>query len=254
MTPIRKAVLVASVLGVVLAGVAFLWFFSRSSFYGSLIAFFFLCLSLFHLGLSSWLSITRHKARASDYVYFGIAFFGIVLASTATTRARGEDYYAFIATIVGNPDAKRLESEIELILSAPCERFAWSNNEFLNLVYGDRIDEGTCSFARRALELLKEQRYQEVPSLLEKEKARHNYLPNPRTIVGDSFFMAIRRPLEAIYYHSGAYPKIEQRTADDLLRESTNRYVLSTLWPFVLAIAIALRITRVTADVSDWPV
>jgi hypothetical protein len=250
MTPVRRAVLVASALGVLLSVGVFFW---TSSFYVRLIASFFLFLSLFHVALSSWLSITKRQARASDYFYFATAILGIVFASVATTRERG-DYYAFIATTVGYPDAKRLESEIEVVVLGPCERFVWPINlPGIEWLYGDRLDEDTCSFARRALELLKEQRYQEVPSLLEKEEARHSYWPNPRRLLGDVFYRAVGRQLEAIYYHSGAYPKLQQRTADELLRESAIRYLLSNLWPFVLAFAIALRITRVTADVSDWP-
>jgi hypothetical protein len=102
-------------------------------------------------------------------------------------------------------------------------------------------------------ELIKEQRYQEVPSLLEKENARPSNWLNLRMVLGNSFRRQIGLYLAAGYYYSEAYPKIHQHSADELLQETAMKYILANLWPFVLAFAIALRITRVTADVSEWP-
>ena len=54
-------------------------------------------------------------------------------------------------------------------------------------------------------------------------------------------------------------PTVRFQSEVDMIRQAkpaqeiATKYLLANLWPFVLAFAIALRITRVTADVSDWP-
>jgi hypothetical protein len=284
MTPIRRTVLAVSLLGMLLFGFLLFW---TSSFYIQLIAFFFFFLSLFHVGLSAWVSITTRKARASDYFYFSIAALGLLVASVASTQDR-EEYYAAVASTIGRPDVKQLASESQAI-AGWCEKIPWPSTiagTISSWLYGDRLDEGTCLFAKRVSEILTQQNYSEVPNLLEKEGARQGQIrwesswswlwqtlsqhpwmrlwqwwQNPelwrnplRQTLDYSLYLQIKFPLEATYYYSDAYTKGHQSTANERsLQIAASRYFYSALWPFLLALAISLRITRVTADVSEWP-
>jgi len=155
MTPIRRTVLAASLLGVLLFGIAFFW---TSSFYGQLAAFFFFFLSLFHAVLSAWVSITKRQARASDYIYFSFAALGLLLASLSSTQDR-EAYPAFIASTMGRPDVKQLASKAEEIVTGPCEKLTWPDTlvgRVFGRISGDRLDEGICSFAKQVSKILSE--------------------------------------------------------------------------------------------------
>jgi hypothetical protein len=286
MTPIRRTVLVVSLLGMLIFGFLLFW---TPSFYIRLIAFFFFFLSLFHVGLSAWVSITKLNARASDYFYFSIAALGLLIASVASSQDP-EEYYAAVASTIGRPDVKQLASEFQA-MAGWCEKIPWPSNiggTISSWLYGDRLDEGTCSFAKRVSEILTQQNYSEVPNLLEKEGARqgqtqwesslslwwqtqiltHNpferlwrFWQNPELLrnplnqnLGYIVYLQIKFPLEASYYYSDAYTKGHQGIASERsLQIAASRYFYSALWPFLLALAISLRITRVTADVSDWP-
>ena len=63
---------------------------------------------------------------------------------------------------------------------------------------------------------------------------------------------AMRLSLESIYYRNsgGAIPMTSNLTFPIVIA----KYFLSQTWPFILALAIALRMTRVTADVTEWPI
>jgi hypothetical protein len=268
MTPIRRKVLVASLLGMLLFGLAFFWI---ASFYLQLVLFFFFFLSLFHAGLSAWVSITKRQARASDYFYFSAAAVGLFMASLAGAQDREEYYYAAIASTVGRPDVRQLASSSEE-LTGWCEKIPWPNTiagTISRWFYGDRLDTDTCAFAKRVSELITQQNYSEVPNLLKIEGERHAFRLEPfwlrgtpliiwyrplKQIIGDILYWQIKLPLEASYYYTDAYKTAREGGAEEhYLQIAVSRYLYSALWPFLLALAISLRITRVTADVSDWP-
>ncbi|MGJ0511244.1 hypothetical protein [Methylocystis sp.] len=258
MTPIRLVVLVGSLLGLFVFG---LIFFSTASFYIRLIAFFFFFLSFFHAILSAWVSITKRLARASDYIYFLVAALGMLVASFASMQDR-EEYYAAVASTIGRPDVKQLSSFAETVLRSCDKQLSWPDaipGKLVLFISGGLRLENSCTLAKQALKVIEEQNYSQVPSLLWRQPITSSIwtLTNPLhpvSAMDNAIYFQLKYQLESLYYYSPDYNATRQTIADDRkLKISAYRYIYSSIWPFILAFAISLRVTRVTADVSEWP-
>ncbi|MGD9658303.1 MAG: hypothetical protein AB7U61_11830 [Methylocystis sp.] len=259
MTPMRFTVFVAALLGMVVFGLVL---FLTTSFYIRLIAFFFFFLSVFHAILSAWISITKRIARASDYVYFLVAAFGLLVASFASMQDR-EEYYAAVASTFGRPDVKQLSSFAEAVVRNCDKSLALPDTlpgKLIGWIFGEVRLEDSCTLAKQTLKVIEEKNYSSVPSLLARQTSNSslwtwiNPFHTAKEPIEDAVYFQIKYQLESLYYYSQEYGATKAAIAEDRkLQISAYRYMYSSIWPFILAFAISLRVTRVTADVSEWP-
>jgi hypothetical protein len=118
-------------------------------------------------------------------------------------------------------------------------------------------DDKTCSFLNGAESILVEQRYSEIPDFLKKEEPLFSHaFPFVMFPVNEwlssQVFREIKFDLESEYYTKSPTP-IKEAPLLSGIWAAMFPYFLSNLWPFFLAFGLALRITRVTADVTEWP-
>ncbi len=248
----------------VLFAVSSFIFVQSSSYYVALISLFFLSLSLFHMILAAWMSITRRITGSTDYVYFSLISVGILMFAISKEHERTESYFTFTSMML--PNAPEQAAVLFEDVSEACERYPWLTPQLnkviryaLIKIYGDeKLDEETCAFVEQVDILHQNNNYEGINNLLNEEFARHELPLSPvqmisrifseETMMSDAVYYASRVVFDALYYKSDQFslPPHESETI-------ALKFILETFWPFVIAVALALRITRVTADVTDWP-
>jgi hypothetical protein len=242
-----------------------------------LIWFFILCLSIFHFILSIWIHITQTIARSTDYVYFTLAFIGLALAAFAQDRQRNADYAAAVSSM-SNPSIERAQ-EIITNFSRLCVHIPWEVTQSSAIsvfmsdhVLPERLDADTCHFLVSADSLLRDRRFRDIPGEVKQASNRlgmqaaaremtfHFTLPltSIRALYSRSLasavFLQARLALEGVYFASPIYKDDNSTTSGAAeLQAAMVKYAFSSVWPFVLALALSLRLTRVTADITNWP-
>ena len=246
----RKAFAICcSVLTVVFTALAIIgWFEPRYSFMFSLIFSFFAWLFLFHaiFGFANLLSAAQ--ARAIDYVYLGVAAAGVfVLALNYEGRRQDYDF------------SEKREQLHNKFLSA-------SGDVGLQLA---RIDSAVCGRSSREKPLFPF--HCKLIEKLDWENLKIGSVPDEGKISLEEF---MRQFLPAPVGQEDAFERAQRNfsilkearekefaAADDLRfhesRAKTDRDVRDEshglfTWPFILAFAFALRLTRTTIDVFDW--
>ena len=104
--------------------------------------------------------------------------------------------------------------------------------------------------------------YEKIPQLIATTNVEFHFRPPiilalsfAGSSLGNTLYLIVRTDLESLYattFHNNN----ENRAAivENRVNSVVFRYLLNNLWPFVLAFAVSLRVTRVTADVTDWPI
>ena len=73
--------------------------------------------------------------------------------------------------------------------------------------------------------------------------------------LGDHIFWDLRFALESVLFDKVPNLPLEtQDMTEQTVSVTFMTFVFKQIWPFIIAVAIALRMTRVTADVTEWPV
>lgn len=266
----RRIVGFASILGSIVAAVCFVL---ESSYLGRLASFFLFWLFVFHIILAFRTTLTRRAARSTDYIYFSLTILTIFLASIAQQRERGQQYVAFITNAAFAGDEAQVLGLIDsgrALCDAPLKRTVAT--PIIGFDFKIELDRDTCAFLTQARSAIERQAYSEIAGMLPEasEGLAHFLFVEPWSITWQ-FTKAMFSPSTALSFGLAQVLKINvlaysvakmegQKTpagAHLTLTGSTEaalKYVLSSLWPFVLAFAVSLRITRVTADVTEWPV
>lgn len=261
MTIPRLLVAIGSAFGMSGASTAVL---SSSALWLTLIAFFVASLCFFHFILAVRTTITRRFVRGTDYVYFSLAAAGLFLAFLTQDRAPNQ-YYLAVATLKQPRDTNELTEGIRALEKFCQPRF---QQEFglLNPIMSTvswlafpRPNDDACRFLAIAETILQNNNHAAIPTLINAYEARHPRtelaLSSPRQNLSNMIFWIVRFELESQYYKhvvTAQQQPIVKATPEPAI--VLTDYFLKTLWPFVLAIAIAIRMTRVTADVTEWPV
>ena len=72
------------------------------------------------------------------------------------------------------------------------------------------------------------------------------------SFISDIILQNVGWLLDSVYYRYALDAK-KELSVTSVISISFN-YLSRQVWPFILVLAIALRMTRVTADVTDWPI
>jgi hypothetical protein len=195
-------------------------------------------------------------ARGSDYVYFSFALFGIFVASLAQGRDTNL-YYAAVAGMVGPKDPAQVQRIIQQVMPW-CDVFPQPPAPLtsLSFLYPSKLDGKTCSFLKSADALLEQHNYSAIPDFLTKTQPplRARLLPTPYEMVTNNLYSNFKLALESLYYMNLPATSKDTDTFDRQLDTAIFKYLLSIIWPFILGFAVALRMTRTTADVTEWPI
>ncbi len=256
MTP-RRLVAIASAVGLTAAVATAL---VSSPLWLVLIAFFFALLCLFHLILATWTTITKRIVRGTDYIYFSLAAAGLFLAFLAQDRTPSH-YYLAVATLTQPRETKQVRENIAVLRkfceSNPQLAPGYPTSIFLQFLL-PKPDDDACLFLTIADTIVQNGEYALVPPLINAYEARHTrselLVLSPQKNLSSMIFWIVRLQLEAQYYKhvvTAQQQPISKGISEPIVLLTD--YFLKTLWPFVLAIALAIRITRVTADVTEWP-
>jgi hypothetical protein len=238
-------------------------FIRAEQYWSTLCLFFFLWLSLFHLVLASWTTISKRFVRGTDYVYFGLAVIGIVIAGIAQEQERRESYINFVSSfpaITSHDLATAITG-----LSNLCDYIPWVESSFVfkltphvirRLFLPDTLQSDTCTLLSEAVLILENQNYSAIPQWRNTQRNMTNLgfhiFRGPGQLLSDVLLQNLGFAMDSVYYHNSSTSKSTASVAT--LIPATFKYLLTQLWPFVLVLAIALRMTRVTADVTDWPI
>jgi hypothetical protein len=220
--------------------------------------------SFFHAILGFWTTITKRIVRATDYFYFLFGLVGLFIAAIAQGPERNESYVNLVVREFPG-DYKELLSGTNLFIQW-CDKYPWVESEqvsnfsrWILSLYGNKLAAETCESLREANTIADRGIDGQIPAFLERI-TKNKFYPNftavgmldvPNRHMLDPFVLwGVSRAMEAIDYRRHPHNK----ELDSTMISVSFKYLLSQLWPFVLALAIALRITRTTADVTDWPI
>ncbi len=228
-----------------------------------LIAFFMAFLCFFHWVYFRSEAITQAQVRLIDYPYLLAAGVGILLLANQGARDRAA-YDRALDEIAATTRPQQLKGIVERSISQLCapapdrkrydEYCTWARDiaAFLGAPYTQaqlihKIRESEALF-RASWWRIKFELWALLPEppsgegLQERGDGTVLAQADARTII--DFLNAIRERQETRI--SALPPQAEGQTD---LNEVFYRFIL---WPFVFAFALALRLTKVTADVTDW--
>lgn len=209
----------------------------------------FLCLT--HSNYAFTQNLTQRKVRRIDYWYLGAATIGLFLAAFGYSSQRG-------TTIV------RLNEKIyeagEPSVIGPVNEGMGSLSKFLcvDLV---RAKEACAGLKKVASEIRPGRSPAEIASILEEFKQRVT-LPFARIFPSDVLskdpnmllpVVSVEIKIEDWKTYAEQAPQVdESRSKMDDETEIMLEVGQWVIWPFLLAYALALRITKVTIDVFEW--
>ena len=238
-----------------------------NEYWVQIVLFFLLFSSLFHTILGFWTAVTEQFVKGTDYVYFLLGITGLIIASVAQSGERSESYINLITyEFPGN--FKQVSQETETFIQW-CDGFPWNKKEDVPYLYrlilsyyGNKLASETCDSLQKAQTIAASGDYDRIPAFLNEITTNKFYrtfgtltigsgIPTRHTIDPIVLWL-VSSNLQAIYYRQS--PNNTSVSEDKTFATVSVKYFLSQLWPFILALAIALKITRVTADVTGWQV
>ncbi len=244
----------------------------RLDSYAEQLLVFFICwLISFHILLFVFRNVvSRRLIRATDYVYFLFVFIGLVMAAYAQQAERSETYMRLISVLPIKDDT--IKTWIAQI-SNECPTLAVNRPDIiepirqLNPAVEIRPDEKPLIIPTEVCAILRE-----LNSTISNNNYKKLYdeLGTQNIFIASPWLWSQRRqdetPASAYLFLSNAslmaqilvsrnYPTdlFGLMPRDQKMHTLIAKYLVIDLWPFVLAFAIAIRITRVTSDVTGWP-
>ncbi len=245
-----------------------------------LLAVFFLSLSIFHAILAVWRGITTRIVKGTDYLYFSLVAIGLLLGLLSQDSERQQSYQRFILTQYP-PDfsgAKILVGREEAWCGRtflPSETYSFLQTVLSTLNIGtiarllpNQIPAHYCAWLREVLSALDQRDLLRIKAVL--DQGIQTFHDDPRDVLAAELRDAIahRRwtTMDRSLTYDLAMPVFGQLKSLLLAQqvhagastgssgEIIGKYVVTSLWPFFVGIGLALRMTKVTAEVSGWPV
>jgi hypothetical protein len=248
--------------------------YTVDSYFLAIVLFFTMWISLFHCVLASWKHITKKFVKYTDYFYFSFTIIGVILAAIAQGSERDVSYVNVVLSGV-TVDPAKLAIGIKDVMKW-CDKFPWLDEDAgtpayryaMEIVYGSRLHPKLCDLLTKTDYILDRRDYAEIPNFVANEMNWNNIrpiiqpdvpyrlllsLPNRiRLTIDYAVTQALRLNLESIYYrNAGGANSVASKPT---LPTAITKLFYAQLWPFFLALAAALRMTRVTADVTEWPI
>ena len=262
-----------------LAALAYLYVWE--SFIWTLIFFFLTMICGFHWLFFRYDSLTQTHIRMIDYPYLMAGALGLLLVALQGQKDR-DDFYRTLDDMVAPTTTRGLKTFVEDSISRLCEnRPGWDTYDaYCNWVKGVEV---FLSVEPTQPQLDEEIRKSDALGEIE-------HWPNTWANFDDHFPLAmsggptmrdldrpqaptledIREKISVLHKaqaHSDAalmlrsLKKIRDTKASpgsspqaDQTVDLKSKFIRFVAWPFILAFAVALRLTKVTADVSDWAV
>jgi hypothetical protein len=222
-----------------------------------MIAVFFAIAGLLH----AWLAVenpSKRTVRCTDYLYFGLVTIGVVIAAMAARSEREALYLSSrdMASISLRPLHGAFVSAIALcdVPLAPeplfplAPRFLW---------FQTKLHPEFCTWLKSNVEAIRNgtpgSNYQIFKDADPEMANLHNRPMIPLSSAERSAIQSVRlyhdlRDIAARDYIFSPEFKVPEPSVE----ENWLRLQMQSVWPLLLLIGLAIRITRVTADVLDW--
>jgi hypothetical protein len=244
----RRYVVTASVIGAALSIVALIYAYTQYSdtYVERLIAWGMFCLFTFHALFALVKNLNPRLVRAIDYVYLATAAFGVVVFALNYAEKRDE--------FERREHRARAEVEVEQARTEVRKELA-------------ALEQVSCEKATQ----------QALPTYCEAAKTIRQELDvasprEAREAVIDRYSAEVTQPTQLLdAYMVQAYKRLESQVLnfrlaalqltiaelhakvdEPLPPDDPDHFYFLFSWPFILAIAFALRITRTTIEVFDW--
>jgi hypothetical protein len=133
---------------------------------------------------------------------------------------------------------------------------------FLVGLSDDKMSDSTCEFWKASSQIIKEGRFDLLRNLFNEPVSPFDvifFFPRQTLFLfesrGDFMFISFTKfMLQSLYYESIVKESANNPELGQDFTKLAFQFVIDNIWPFVFALALALRLTRVTADVTEWPV
>jgi hypothetical protein len=233
-------------------------FIHSDKYWLTIFLFFLLCLSFFHFILAVHVKMSKRFVRGTDYIYFLLAFVGIVIVAIAQDQERRQSYANLVVSMEISPD---LGMTVISALIPRCDKILWDKTAFeplpsgvKNLILPDRLSPDTCELLSQAASILSNKNYSAIPQwrIAQQNKTHFLFSIGLSSFISDIILQNVGWLLDSVYYRYALDAK-KELSVTSVISISFN-YLSRQVWPFILVLAIALRMTRVTADVTDWPI
>lgn len=235
-----------------------------NSYVVRLIIFFVGAVGLFHMLLALWDGITKKIARSSDYIYFLTVVIGVAMAAIAHQDRRDRSVVNLINLSIEDPKSI-FESSLkysERICRQGDIPFWQEITGGFGIYWLDELGPGDvlpyeltpemCAWLGRVREIYVSLPPADVYNFVKNgfELPWYRYLTPSNMTKSDQMMSAVLAVTSELYY-AGTFE--DQGTGTGAVHAFMNAAV-DYIWPYVLLFAVAIRITRVTADVTEWPV
>jgi hypothetical protein len=234
---------------------------SRTSFEFRLAVWFFLILSVWHLAFSLMVGLTATGVRMIDYYYLSIAAIGVFVLAGNASQMRSE---------LERESAERgreIYSRSQMALQSKRQDAVTAATNYRNVVCNAQFftDEEECSFGGSLVEMLQRDNVtaSQVETAFGEVQMRnntsgplnfHTLSPKQRELLDPPYDDLTERRLPVLAAELKVSEQAKQQSVYNP-PEPLSRFVRlyqSFMWPFILAAAFAIRLTKVTIEVGDW--
>jgi hypothetical protein len=211
-----------------------------------LILWFVLCLAIFHTGFANTSGLTQTQVRKIDYWYLGASAVAVFLAASLLPTQRNEylkkiPLPAFQKTDVIRDVQEYIRWSCDEQLVPPAPHQCAAAKTLKDRLSGtDEVDYAAEAERFRAMRL-RENSPQERDTEIERQFYRFELVVLEDLDFGAYYFQTLREREED--KSGGRFPPSI---------EALYLGLQTFLWPFVLVIAIALRLTKTTIEVYGW--
>lgn len=255
----RRLVGIASSLGIFVSfGLLVLAAYHRIGFISYLVLEFLFFLCVFHAGYAYAQRLTQRQVRKIDYWYLAAAAIGMILFALNYTEQR-EAYLGKASVFAFRAREAKLVQEtrekLDLYIEASCgEIVTQASKAQCGIAKGftERFKAGMTTAELSDVERSFRQQLIKTYSAIERQyKATYPNEPDPHR----AYFMQAARfevALEELRDAVAAAPNATKTKTIDEEAEVLLGLGQTIAWPFLLAFALALRISKVTVDVFGW--